>query len=114
MNEGQSQFLERMKIIKQEFETHLPEKIDDIIEQWQNLKINGWKREVVTDCHKSIHKLTGSSGIMGYMQISEICGNIEDGLQRVLELNEPLNSKQFELMDNYMKELKNQLSKITK
>ena len=110
---NKTEFLEKMKLIKKEYETHLPEKIDGILLIWQNLKNNQWNREIMLDCHKSIHKLTGSSGIMGFTQRSEICGIIEDDLQEILETNEPVNSSQFEKLDAYMKELQIQLHSIS-
>jgi chemotaxis protein histidine kinase CheA len=106
MTDGQNQFLEKMKLIKMEYETHLPGKINDILVKWQNVKGYGCNREIVMDIYTSIHKLTGSSGIMGYKQISEICSKIEDNLQSALETNEPLNTKEFEQMDRYIQELK--------
>lgn len=59
-----------------QYKKKLPAKLDDIQSQWQEI-LDQWNAEKITNLHRDVHSLCGSSGTYGYSELSKIARHAE-------------------------------------
>ncbi len=68
------------------FHEHLPEVVAQIKTDRDQITRDGWQSEAVSSLYHTVHKLVGSSGVLGYLAICQIAREIEG---RINPENEP-------------------------
>jgi HPt (histidine-containing phosphotransfer) domain-containing protein len=55
----------------QSYQQRLPAKIAAIEQQWQTLQRSPWQAEPWEDFHRQVHSLCGSTGLYGFIELSQ-------------------------------------------
>ena len=109
MNEKSEELLVKLALLKQGYAQKLPAAIDQIIAGWKSLQADTWDQDNLDALIFNVHKLTGSSGTLGFMDISQISSRIEELLRKAKMEGKRLDQWQIAKIDGIMLELKHAL-----
>ncbi len=73
-------FEENLKRLKEQYANQLPEKIKAIQDDWQQVKIT-WAQDTITQLHRNVHSLIGTSGTFGFSALSTQARELETALK---------------------------------
>jgi diguanylate cyclase (GGDEF)-like protein len=73
-------FEENLKRLKEQYASQLPEKINNIQDDWLQIK-NTWEQETITRLHRNVHSLIGTSGTFGFSALSTQARELETALK---------------------------------
>ncbi len=76
MSASSINFEDHLKKLKNQYLIQLPEKINAIKDDWSILK-KEWKHEYITQLHRNVHNLIGTSGTFGLSNLSTMAREIE-------------------------------------
>lgn len=80
MTNPTNNFEEQLNKLRAQYATQLPDKIQAIINDWQSLNAQ-WNSEVVTQLHRNVHSLIGTSGTFGFTAMSQQARRLETALK---------------------------------
>jgi len=109
MNEKSEELLVKLALVKQGYAQKLPAAIDQIIAAWKSLQTDTWDQDNLDALIFKVHKLTGSSGTLGFMNISQISSRIEELLRKAKMEGKRLDKWQIAKIDEIILELKHAL-----
>ncbi len=109
MNEKSEELLVKLALLKQGYAQKLPAAIDQIIAGWKSLQTDTWDQDNLDALIFNVHKLTGSSGTLGFMDISQISSRIEELLRKAKMEGKRLDQPQIVKIDEIMLEFKHAL-----
>lgn len=81
-------FEAKLKELRQLFTTTLPQKMAEVFSLWENT-LQDWSEEHCKKCMFELHSLKGSSGTLGYKDISAAFGDCEKRLKDLPTLTQP-------------------------
>jgi chemotaxis protein histidine kinase CheA len=100
----------KLEQLRKEYEQNLPSKIDLIHNQWISLSNGDWNWDQLNDLLSMIHKIAGSGGMYGFSEVSDVACKTESLLQKAIRLKVPMNTKEMNIMNSYLKELDNAIN----
>jgi HPt (histidine-containing phosphotransfer) domain-containing protein len=92
--------------LKAEYRKTVPGKLSSL-KQLIDLVVEDASEERLKDLRFAVHKLAGSSGMYGYIKVSDLCKKFE------LELVKSLEEKTLFTGEHYMKEIQEEFKKAS-
>lgn len=78
MNDAKKkELLNKLQAYRQAFALQLPEKLQGIEDSWHSLVEEQWSAKTLSNMHRMVHSLAGSSGTFGLPQVGEVAYTLE-------------------------------------
>lgn len=92
--------------LRDDYNRRLPEKIATLENQWETLH-HQYDPELFKAFHRGIHSLSGSAGLYGKAELSQICHILSDYLKHI---SDQFTSEQIQYISNALQKIKRTLA----
>ncbi|MDM8557337.1 diguanylate cyclase [Candidatus Parabeggiatoa sp. HSG14] len=98
-------FTQELTALRQNFKNKLPGRVANLHNSWETLQTD-WQPDILFECYREVHTLSGSSSTFGFVQIGEITKQLEKVIKSVTESDKQPNKEQSQQMIMLLNELK--------
>lgn len=101
----ETEFLDRVRLLKAEYLVNLEQKKGDILEAWNSVSIESSQTEALTKLYYLMHNLTGTGSTFGYDIISSQARILESIFRHASSSSNKINNEQMEQIDILLQKL---------
>ena len=107
MGELSNNTRKKIEALRRTYADQLPQRIASMEESWNNLRLDRWSSEGLTELGRQAHGLAGSGATYGFAIVSEKARDLEMLLEEMTEPCLPEGDSRIQKADQLLQELKN-------
>jgi HPt (histidine-containing phosphotransfer) domain-containing protein len=85
---AESALMDRLEQLRQRYALSLPDKADQLTDQWIEVRREPCNRAALTDVHQQVHRLSGSAPAYGFEALGAIAQEIDNRIATWLNAGE--------------------------
>ena len=102
---------QKLLALQAEYERGIPAKLQEVSTLWQAQRVEQWQPEPAEQLLRCLHKLHGSGKTFGFAELSQIAGEIELLLKPIVDGDEAISAKSYEIISEKMLALSDSTAK---